>query len=62
MSNIKIELTRGLAGKNKRIKAVAHSLGLKKTGSRVIVKDTPCIRGMINKISFLLSLEEDQND
>lgn len=58
MSSIKIKLTRGLAGKNERIKAVAHSLGLNKTASSVIVKDTPCIRGMINKIAFLLSVEE----
>ncbi|NOZ83843.1 MAG: 50S ribosomal protein L30 [Epsilonproteobacteria bacterium] len=64
MSMIKITLVRGLAGKDKRFKVVAHSLGLHKTGSSVVLKDTPPIRGMINKISFLVSYNSigDKND
>jgi large subunit ribosomal protein L30 len=33
-------------------------LGLKKIGQTVIKEDTPQIRGMINKIDFMLEVEE----
>jgi len=64
MNMIKITLRRGLAGKDKRFKIIAHSLGLNKTGSSVILKDTPQVRGMVNKISFLVSCSnvEDKDD
>ncbi len=39
-------------------KAVLAGLGLKKLNKPVMRKDTPEIRGMINKVSHLLHVEE----
>ncbi|AEB74926.1 ribosomal protein L30 [Clostridium botulinum BKT015925] len=35
-----------------------NALGLKKIGKSVMHEDTPQIRGMINKVSYLLNIEE----
>ena len=37
---------------------IVSGLGLKKIRQTVVLDDTPCIRGMINKVSYLLSVEE----
>jgi len=39
-------------------KACVKGLGLRKIGHSVTVEDTPSIRGMINKVSYLLAVEE----
>jgi large subunit ribosomal protein L30 len=38
--------------------ATVKALGLKKIGSTVEQEDTPQIRGMINKVSHLVAVEE----
>ncbi|MDN8848171.1 50S ribosomal protein L30, partial [Staphylococcus aureus] len=35
-----------------------EALGLKKTNSSVVVEDNPAIRGQINKVSHLVTVEE----
>lgn len=39
-------------------KRIVKSLGLKKLNQSVIHDDTPAIRGMVNKISHLVTVEE----
>lgn len=39
-------------------KACVRGLGLRRIGHQVMVKDTPENRGMINKISYLLTVVE----
>ena len=39
-------------------KACIAGLGLKRVRHTVEVEDTPSVRGMINKVSYLLSVEE----
>ncbi len=39
-------------------KACVTGLGLRKIRSSALVEDTPAIRGMINKISYMLVVEE----
>ena len=58
MPNLKITLTRGLAGKRKDQKEVAQSLGLTKTNASKIHPDNDATRGKITKISHLVSVEE----
>lgn len=41
-------------------KKCVRGLGLGKTNSSVLLQDTPCNRGMINKVSHLLFVEEAQ--
>lgn len=55
---LKITLTRSLIGRLKSHKACARGLGLLRTNHTVTVQDTPENRGMINKISYMLNIEE----
>ena len=61
MSNnmLQITLTRSVIGRPKKHKVVVDSLGLRKINQTVQLKDTPEVRGMINKVCHLLTVEED---
>ncbi len=55
---IKVTLVRST---NKRLathKACVAGLGLRRMHHTVEVNDTPAVRGMINKVSYLLKVEE----
>lgn len=58
MAELKITLTRSVIGSSKKQKAVVKALGLGKTNSSVVREDNPSVRGMINKVSHLLTVEE----
>lgn len=55
---LKITLVKSTIGALKSHKATVEALGLKKIGQIVEQKDNPQIRGMIKKVSHLLSVEE----
>lgn len=55
---LKVTLVRSTSKVIPKHKACVKGLGLRRTNSSVIVTDDPCIRGMINKVSYLLSIEE----
>ncbi len=55
---IKITLTRGVHGRLKSHKACVTGLGLRRIRQTVEVDDTVENRGMINKVSYLLNIEE----
>ena len=55
---LKITLVKSPIGYNKRQKGTVSALGLKKVNQTVEHDDTPVIRGMINKISHLVQVEE----
>jgi len=54
---IKLTLIRSVHGRLKAHIACASGLGLTKINQTVSVEDNPCIRGMINKISYMLKVE-----
>ena len=57
-NEIKVTLIRST---NKRIQAhkdCVRGLGLRRMHHSVVVKDTPENRGMINKVSYMLKVEE----
>ncbi|MEN2769096.1 50S ribosomal protein L30 [Ornithinibacillus xuwenensis] len=55
---LEITLTRSVIGaKEKQIKTV-EALGLKKIRQTVVLEDTPAIRGMVNKVSHLVTVKE----
>lgn len=58
MAKIKITLTKSLIGRKKDHIATVNALGLRKIGKNVEHEDTPQIKGMINKVSYLLRVEE----
>ncbi len=58
--NIKITLNKSLIGRLRSHKACVAGLGLRKIGQTVEVEDTPSVRGMVNKVYYLLSVEDAQ--
>ncbi|MCB1647122.1 MAG: 50S ribosomal protein L30 [Pseudomonadales bacterium] len=55
---IKVTLTKSTIGRLKSHKACVAGLGLRKIHQTVEVIDTPANRGMINKVSYMLSVSE----
>jgi len=55
---VKVTLIRSLIGRLKSHQACARGLGIRKMHNPVVVIDTPENRGMINKISYMLKVEE----
>tara|TARA_B100000959_G_C14483675_1_gene420260 strand:- start:41 stop:223 length:183 start_codon:yes stop_codon:yes gene_type:complete len=55
---IKITQIKSCIGYNKKTKATVKALGLKKLNSCVIINDSESLRGMVNKISHLVSVEK----
>ena len=55
---IKVKLTRSLIGSSDKQKKVAQALGFRKQNQIVEHYDTPIIRGMINKIPHLVTVEQ----
>ena len=57
-SKIKVTLLKSMHGRLKNHKACISGLGLRRIRHSVVVVDTPENRGMINKISYLLQVED----
>jgi len=55
---LEITLKRSVIGGNKKQRNTVQTLGLKKINDTVVHKDTPQIRGMINRVSHLVSVKE----
>lgn len=55
---LRITLVRSTAGRLKAHKACVAGLGIRRMHHTVVVNDTPENRGMINKVSYMLSVEE----
>ncbi|MEG1536754.1 MAG: 50S ribosomal protein L30 [Clostridiales bacterium] len=58
MAKIKITLTKSPIGYNKKQRATAVALGLKKMNSSVIQENTPDIMGKIASIAHLVTWEQ----
>jgi large subunit ribosomal protein L30 len=55
---VKVTLVRSINGRLKSHKACVRGLGLRRIHHTVEVEDTPCTRGMINKVSYMVRVEE----
>lgn len=58
MAKLKIKLVKSTIGRKKDQIATVKALGLRKIRHVVEHEDTPQIRGMINKVSHLVEVEE----
>jgi len=58
MAEIKVTLKRSGIGRPKYFTKVLQGLGLRRLNQTVMLKDTPEIRGMINKVSHMVVVEE----
>lgn len=55
---VKVTLTRSMHGRLASHKACVSGLGLRRMHQTVEVEDTPSVRGMINKVSYMVKVEE----
>ncbi|SEA48685.1 50S ribosomal protein L30 [Microbulbifer marinus] len=54
---IKVTQTKSIHGRLKSHQACVAGLGLRRIGHTVEVEDTPSVRGMINKVNYLVKVE-----
>ena len=57
MKKIKVTLLKSLAGRRKDHRATVHGLGLKRVNQVSELVDTPAVRGMINKVNYLVRID-----
>lgn len=55
---LKITLIKSMICRNKDQRKIVEALGVKKIGQSVVLEDTPATRGIIQKIGFMLKVEE----
>ena len=54
---IKVKLVKSINGRLEKHKACVRGLGLRRIGHTVEVEDTPAVRGMINKVAYMVQVE-----
>lgn len=57
MANIKVTQTKSSIGRLPKHKATLTGLGLRRIGHTVVLEDTPSVRGMINKVYYMVKVE-----
>ena len=55
---VKVTLKKSLKGRLKSHKACVAGLGLRKIRQSRVLEDTPAVRGMINKVAYMVDVEE----
>ncbi|UTR12526.1 MULTISPECIES: 50S ribosomal protein L30 [Evansella] len=55
---LEITLTRSLIGRPEDQRVTVKTLGLRKVNHTVVQEDNAAIRGMVNKVSHLVSVKE----
>ncbi|MGH8663969.1 MAG: 50S ribosomal protein L30 [Burkholderiales bacterium] len=55
---LRVKLVKGLMGTKQSHRATVRGLGLRRRNSSVELPDTPAVRGMINRVSYLLDVSE----
>lgn len=57
LKTIKVTLVKSIIGTKQSHRSTVRGLGLRKINSFSILNDTPEIRGMVNKINYLVKCE-----
>ncbi|MCF6280696.1 MAG: 50S ribosomal protein L30 [Candidatus Polarisedimenticolaceae bacterium] len=55
---MQVKLVRSMNGRLASHKACVKGLGLRRIHQTVEVEDTPCTRGMVNKVSYMVQVVE----
>jgi len=58
MKLLKVRLKKSIIGKNKNHKRIIKALGLRRINQEVFHKPTPSILGMIEKVKYMIEVEE----
>ena len=54
---IKVTLVKSVIGTKQDHRATVRGLGLRRMNSSAMLEDTPAVRGMINKVAYLVKCE-----
>ena len=57
MDTVRVTLLKSGIGRNKKIRGTLKGLGLTRLHKTVVLNNTPAIRGMIDKVSFMVKVE-----
>jgi large subunit ribosomal protein L30 len=55
-ATLTVKLVRSINGTRESHRATVRGLGLRKLNSQSTLEDTPAVRGMINKVSYLVTV------
>jgi large subunit ribosomal protein L30 len=55
---LRVRLVKGLMGTKQAHRATVRGLGLRRRNSTVELPDTPAVRGMISRVSYLVEVTE----
>ena len=55
---VRVTQIKSVYGRLKNHRLCIKGLGLRRIGHTVVVEDTPSVRGMINKVYYLVKVEE----
>lgn len=58
VKKVRVRLVKSANGRLASHRACVRGLGLRRLHHSVVVEDTPCTRGMIDKVAYLLKVEE----
>ncbi|MCB2187767.1 MAG: 50S ribosomal protein L30 [Deltaproteobacteria bacterium] len=59
---IRVQLTKSGIGKPQKHRSTLRGLGLTKMNKIVTLEDTPAVRGMINKVIYLVTVLPEENE
>jgi large subunit ribosomal protein L30 len=54
---VKVTLVKSVNGTKESHRATVRGLGLKRLNQTVVLEDTPAVRGMVNKVNYLVKCE-----
>ena len=54
---LKITMVRSIIGRSRQQREVLEGLGLRRMHHSVVREDTPSVRGMVQKLAFMLRVE-----
>jgi len=57
MNKIRVTLLKSVSGIKKTHRATVRGLGLKRINHAVELADTPAVRGMINRVNYLVRID-----
>jgi large subunit ribosomal protein L30 len=56
-AKVRVTLVRSPIGTIEKHRACVRGLGLKRMNHSVVLEDTPAVRGMINRVNYLVKFE-----
>jgi large subunit ribosomal protein L30 len=61
-AKLNVTLVKSMIGRPEKHRRVLRGMGLTKINRTVSLEDTPSIRGMVNKVSHLVRMEESTDE